>query len=135
MGGDLSLHKNQPEIAVRCFLTCLPLGRMPDQILSPSFLKISPPYKSSIGNKHIESGILVCYSNRRFLRGHDLGKKSSPLGVRDIPQARPQVPLTFKTPYLYTKTAQTQVLVNFNCDAWHDDRGLGYHSIYCTVKF
>ncbi|MEI9479254.1 MAG: hypothetical protein WCO26_22160 [Deltaproteobacteria bacterium] len=45
--------------------------------LYSSFLKISPPYNISTHNKHIESRILVCYSNRSLFEGELLGKLST----------------------------------------------------------
>ena len=53
--------------------------------LRERFYKLLPPYNSSTRNKHIESGILVCYSNRSLFEGEHLGKIFTSWSLGKIP--------------------------------------------------
>ena len=61
------------------------LSFLNSSFLNSSFLKTSPPYNISTRNQHIESRILVCYSNRSLLEGENLGKVSLLLGIAKVP--------------------------------------------------
>ena len=72
------LENSHVVISTTCMLEKSILKVFRQSLLYSSFLKISPPYNISTRNKHIESGMLLCYSNRSFFEGEHLGKISTP---------------------------------------------------------